>query len=625
MLRNVFYAICLTTITIGLPLTARAQTTLTAAGRAVKPLASENQPGMTAPALFEVAQNKPTNLADRLKAIRGNVASEYSTSSRRTANRSSAAPAAPAPLAESPAETESGEATAAPNLPSVLVRRDQSERAAPVTDAPQPQPSESSATESPGNLGTAFGSTEHEPESSRRTARRWRAQEPAYSGSSTFQGSSAFQTGSSNSSAGQLSLEAQAPSLRIETVGPQSISVGKDATYRVRLINTGSAAAQGVMVSVSLPGSAQINAAQARIGSVDQQTDSAGGHRIVWSLDQVPGSSQQELSINLKATENRPLGLRVDWAYRPASLAAEIEVQQPQLAVDIDGPMEMRFGETKVFKVKLSNPGNGPAENVSVHIEATGASGQPNNIGSLAAGESRTLELELTANQAGAMRIQALARGDGDLQARAAHDIRVRRAALAVKVSAPPLLYAGTTASYQIQVSNQGDAVAEDVIMQIALPAGAKNAMGVDKKPITIEQPRWRLGDLSPGSQRTYSMQCDLVSSGQNQLVATVRTTHAQGAEDLVASDTGTTNVEAIADLKLIVNDPKGPVQVGTDVTYEIQVINRGSKEAIMCHSSRSFPKGLNRRRRPVISRRSFPARSSSSPLNRSAREKKST
>ncbi len=134
----------------------------------------------------------------------------------------------------------------------------------------------------------------------------------------------------------------------------------------------------------------------------------------------------------------------------------------------------MKYGETKVFKVKLSNPGNGPAENVAVNIAATGVNSQPNSIGTLAAGESRTLELELTANQAGTMQVRAVVRGDGDLQAQSDHEVQVRRAQLALKISAPQLLYAGTTAAYQIRVANQGDATAEGIVMQIDLPQGAK-------------------------------------------------------------------------------------------------------------------------------------------------------
>jgi uncharacterized repeat protein (TIGR01451 family) len=235
----------------------------------------------------------------------------------------------------------------------------------------------------------------------------------------------------------------------------------------------------------------------------------------------------------------------------------------------------MRFGETAAFKIKLSNPGNGPAENVAVNVGATGAASQPNAVGTLGAAESRVMEIELTAKQAGTMKIQATAQGDGNLHAEATHDVRVRRAQLAVKVTAPTLIYAGTTATYEIRVANTGDAVAEGVTLKVQLPAGSKNAVGVDKKPITNDPPHWRLGELPPGSDRVYTMQCDLVTGGPCQFAASI-----QAKDESSASDTATITVEAIADLKLVVNDPQGPLPVGKDVTYEIQVVNRGSREA---------------------------------------------
>jgi len=374
----------------------------------------------------------------------------------------------------------------------------------------------------------------------------------------------------------------------VEALGPKTISVGKSATYRIRLLNQGTSAARSVVVTAAIPGSAQVVAARSPMGSVSEATDAAGGHRVTWSLDQVSGGSQQELTIDLKATENQPLDLQVDWMYRPAPLAARIEVQQPQLAVSVDGPVEMKYGDTKVFSVRLSNPGNGPAERVAVNISATGANAEPRQIGTLAAGESRTLEMELTANQAGSMKIRTLATGDGNLQAEAEHVVRVRRAVLAVEIAAPGMIYAGTTAMYKIRVANRGDAVAEGVIMQVDLPTGAKNGVGVDKKPITLKQPRWRVGDLSPGAERIYSMQCDLTTGGQNQLVARIQST-----DDASATDSAITRVEAIADLKLTVNDPKGPVPVGQDAVYEIQVVNRGSKEARDVKLVAQFSEGI--------------------------------
>jgi uncharacterized repeat protein (TIGR01451 family) len=305
-------------------------------------------------------------------------------------------------------------------------------------------------------------------------------------------------------------------------------------------------------------------------------------------MEHVAARSQHELSLSLQPTENRPIDLVVDWVLRGASMQASIEVQQPQLEMAVEGPTEMKYGGTAVFKIKLSNPGNGPAENVVVTVGASGVANQPNTVGTLAAGESRSLEVELSAKQTGTMKIEAAAQGDGNLRAETTHEVRVRRAQLAVKVTAPSMLYAGATATYEIRVANTGDAAAEGVTLDLELPAGHKNAIGVDKKPIEKGPLRWRLGDLPPGSDRVYTMQCELVTDGKNQFSAKV-----QGADDIAASDTAVTTVEALADLKLIVNDPKGPLPVGKDVTYEIQVVNRGSKEATNIDLVAQFSDGI--------------------------------
>jgi hypothetical protein len=126
------------------------------------------------------------------------------------------------------------------------------------------------------------------------------------------------------------------------------------------------------------------------------------------------------------------------------------------------------------------------------------------------------------------------------------------------------------------------------VVLQLNLPSGIKDAVGIDKKPVTNNQPRWQLGDLTPGAERVYTIQGALTVAGENRLVAQV-----QDHDGMTASDTAVTVVEAIADLKLIVNDPKGPVPAGKDVVYEVQVLNRGSKEAKNIELVAQFSDGI--------------------------------
>lgn len=540
------------------------------------------------------------SLAERLKAARSPEPTEASDepSSRRTASaandttnssvpnssgrsvlirRGSSAPSSDVPAAP-PAEPEAtgDDSTAQAPLQSSVMT-------APVAQPPAAQPSTLQPLAEP-TATTHAGPEPSADESARRTARRPKRD------TEVFRSPAAATTATANTatSASQLALSSQGPMLTVETEGPKAIAMGKDANYRVRLVNQGSATADRVIVTVTIPTSVKVLSTQARSGSVHEGGEDDTTRQILWEMDNVAARSQHELAISLQPTENRPIDMVVDWVFRAPSIQANIEVQQPQLAMAIEGPTEMRFGETAAFRIRLSNPGNGPAENVSLSVSATGAASQPNAVGTLAAGESRSLDIELTANQAGAMSIAAKAQGDGNLQAEASHDVTVHRALLAVKVGAPEMVYAGATTTYEIRVANTGDAVAEGVVLNVQLPNGCQNASGVDQKPITVEAPKWKLGDLAPGTDRVYTVQCDLINGGQASFVAQI-----QAKDNSSASDKVVTTVEAIADLKLTVNDPQGPLPVGKEVVYEIVVLNRGRREASNIDLVAQFSDGI--------------------------------
>ena len=76
--------------------------------------------------------------------------------------------------------------------------------------------------------------------------------------------------------------------------------------------------------------------------------------------------------------------------------------------------------------------------------------------------------------------------------------------------------------------------------------------------------------------------------AGMNRLDAQVR-----GAGGLSAGAATETEVEAVADLKMTLNDPSGPVAVGEEVTYELQVVNRGTLAAQHVKIVMHFSEGI--------------------------------
>jgi uncharacterized repeat protein (TIGR01451 family) len=238
------------------------------------------------------------------------------------------------------------------------------------------------------------------------------------------------------------------------------------------------------------------------------------------------------------------------------------------------------YGQSKVYKLTLSNPGNGDAENVMVSLSPIGRAGDgtaSHRLGTIRAGENKTIEVELTARQAGALTIKAQAFADGGVRAEIAEQVLVRRANLKVEVVGSKVKYAGTTSTYQVRVSNTGNAPADKVQVAAMLPLEAKFVSANNGGRYEAEQAKvvWAAGTLQPGADRQFEMQCTLQAPGENRLQIV-----AMGERDLSGSAMSATRVEALADLKLEVRDPQGPMPVGEDAVYEVIVRNRGTKAA---------------------------------------------
>jgi uncharacterized repeat protein (TIGR01451 family) len=278
----------------------------------------------------------------------------------------------------------------------------------------------------------------------------------------------------------------------------------------------------------------------------------------------------------------------VDWTLRPISGVAQIEVQQPRLEMAVFGPKNVLFGEPAIYTIQLTNPGTGDAENVALEFSYGARRLEKKVIGNIAPGEQNEINVELTTQQAGQLRVAAVATADGGLRAEANEDILVRRAELEVGVIGSSLKFAGGVATYKVRVKNIGNATANGVSASIVLPAGAKVVGAQDAESSNILQD---VGALLPGAERVIGIQCQLLMPGENRIDAVVKS---DGGLEKSASFT--TRVEALADLKLTVSDPSGPTALGTDAIYEIHIVNRGTKAAERITVVAQFSEGVEPR-----------------------------
>jgi len=394
----------------------------------------------------------------------------------------------------------------------------------------------------------------------------------------------------------QRLFEASGPSVAVSTSGPRTAVVGKPSVYTVNVVNMSQVGAKNLSVNVVLPSWAEIGDLKSTIGTALPQQDRAvageSEGNAVWKISELAAGQTGQLRLTVIPRQNRPIDLMVRWNVAPIVSSAQIEVLQPRLEMSLAGPTDVQYGDTKIYKIQLVNSGTGDAENVVIRLSPTSPGQQPSEapIGLLAAGEKKTIEIELTAQQAGILEIHAEATADGGLTAQVDEQVMVRRAKLAAALQGPAVKYAGTVATYRMQLGNTGDALADKVAATLTLPAGSKFISATPNAEFDEQTSavRWSLDPVQASGRLELEVKCVLMTAGINEIRFS-----AEAAGDVVVSKAGNTQVEALADLKLIINDPTGPIAVGEEAVYEVHIINRGTKAARDINAVAFFSPGI--------------------------------
>ena len=383
------------------------------------------------------------------------------------------------------------------------------------------------------------------------------------------------------------------PVLSVETSGPRTISIGKESAYRVTIQNSGEVGADEVVVFVQLPAWADILGAEASTGATQLPTPAANEGAFVWRVGHLDAQTNERLTLRLVPRESRPFDLAVRWEYQPLSQQTMIEVQEPKLELQLEGPREVHHGQQETYKLRIRNTGNGPAENVMITLLPIGAgSNQPvsHRLGSLIAAEEKIVEVELTARQTGDITVQVDVQGEGGIHAELVEKILVRRAELQLEVAGPQMRFVGSEVVYDLRIMNRGNAPAKNIKLSAAVPAGAKYVSGIDGGRLEANGTRinWVVPALEAGAEERYRMRVAIGLPGTNrlELIATAD-------DSLTASAETLTRVEAMADLAMDVEDPSAPVPVGSEATYQVRIHNRGTKAAENVEVIAYFSRGI--------------------------------
>ncbi len=388
---------------------------------------------------------------------------------------------------------------------------------------------------------------------------------------------------------GDIHLEGdQQPSIRLEKVAPPEVQVGKVTTFEVHVENNGQVDASSVMVRDMVP-------AGTKLVSTSPQAQQGADGSLVWDLGTLRPQERKTLKLEILPLEEGNIGSVASVVFSAKASAKSI-VTRPKLEISQSSAQTVLAGNQLGITITITNPGTGAASGVVLEENVPGNFAHPAGkelefeVGTLKPGESRQLDLVLNAVAAGRVQNVLRARADGNLTAEHAVELEVVAPKLQVAMTGPKLRYLERPAKYTVSVSNPGTAPAHEIDVVTYLPKGLKfvEANNAGQYDSTRHAVFWNLQELPPSQTGTVELVALPIEAGDQRLRV-----EGSASKGLTAEDESTVRVEGLAAIFFEVADVADPIEVGKQTTYEIKVVNQGSKEAKNIQVTAALPQGL--------------------------------
>ncbi|MBY0522368.1 MAG: DUF11 domain-containing protein [Gemmataceae bacterium] len=378
-----------------------------------------------------------------------------------------------------------------------------------------------------------------------------------------------------------------APSVKLETLAPASVNLGQPLTYAIVVRNVGPVAVYHVRVDDRLP-------ANVRYRGADPQP-TVRGDQLSWELGELPAGTERRLKVEVEPTREGELTAQATVTYS-SSADFRTQVTKGRLKATKKGPETIAIGEPAPFVIEVSNIGTGPVSNVVIRDRLPMGLQHPSgdvieaDLGTLAAGQTKSVTLQTTAAQPGRYVNEVTVTGDGGLETSAQTVVVVTQPVLSFRKTGPAQRFLGREAEFDLEVYNSGTGPATNVRVVDPLPEGLEFAAASDNgvyDPAT-RRVTWNLGALAAGQRRGLTLKVIAQKVGDWTNKASV-----QGDRVPEVPAEATIHLEGVPALMLEVVDLDDPVEVGNETSYEIRVVNQGSCPTINLVIVATLPAGL--------------------------------
>lgn len=387
---------------------------------------------------------------------------------------------------------------------------------------------------------------------------------------------------------GEKALEGpQQPTLVIQKFAPGEIQVGKPAKFVVQIRNAGAQSADNVTVRDEIPQGT-------KLVSTSPNATTEGNH-IVWQIGKLSPGEDRNVEMQLMPTAEGEIGSIATVTYS-AQASVKTKCTMPQLAIRMTANNEVMVGSQQHVKIEIRNPGSGDAtgvmlfENVPANVKHVSGPALEFEIGTLRAGETRELDLVLSAEKAGKVLNQLTARADGNLQVQQQVEFEVIAPGLTVGLEGPERRYLERPATYEVSIENPGTAATHDIQIVTKLPKGMRfvRANNMGEYDAATHAVYWSLAELPKGERGTVELVAMPTETGPQTLQVEGRAQ--QGLTDHKQREI---LVEGLSALMFEVRDLEDPIEVGGETGYEIRVVNQGTKAATNVQVTVEIPAGM--------------------------------
>lgn len=378
----------------------------------------------------------------------------------------------------------------------------------------------------------------------------------------------------------------EVPMVSLKWVKKGEVNVGQECKCGLQVKNTGKLAAKDIVVEAHFPRTVRLLDAE--------PFPSDSKDKLTWVFDHLDAGEEKTIEITM--IPGRRGELATSATVRFTGVASTVlKVEEPQLAVAIDGSQDVLVGESTVQTITVSNPGTGIAHDVVVHVTIPDGLENPKGksvemgIGSLGPSEKREIRLPLSATAGGKGILLVEARG-ANLVQKTQCEITIAAPKLKVEVAGPGLRYIGRHAQFTINVSNDGIAGTDNVRIVHLIPEGFEfvDADRGGKFDAQTGSVSWFVGRVDAGQNVQVACNLNAKRIGDYQ-----HHVQASGENGSIAAARLDTKVDGTSSVVMEVADIDDPIEIETQTAYEIKIRNDGSKAAQNLRLVCELPQGV--------------------------------